>query len=175
MLMPVTLPVYDHFKGSQVYITTQLFKLDDIFQLSLFATILHTSMIKWCSKDFDTTASIPSTSLSLIRYIDNPIFTRSHEYRSLSSWSTSTHISNMETCKWEDSITPMVVFITTNKNAMLCSPWSLLIYMWHSQSCHPMSYWLTKPSKILRTIIRKPWSHAFKYDHGYASMRYDWA
>jgi len=119
MLMPVTLPVYDLIKGSQVYITTQLFKLYDIFQLSLFAAILHTSRIKWCSKDFDTITSIPSISLSLIRYIDNPIFTRSHEYRSLSSWSTSTHNCNMETCKWEDSITPMVVFITTNKNAML--------------------------------------------------------
>jgi len=119
MLMPITLPVYDLIKGSQVYITTQLFKLDDIFQLSLFATILHTSMIKWCSKDFDTTTSIPSTSLSLIRYIDNPISTRLHEYRSQSSRSTSTHNCNMETCKWEDSMTPMVVFITTNKNAML--------------------------------------------------------
>ena len=119
MLMPVTLPVYDLIKGSQVYITTQLFKLYDIFQLSLFAAILHTSRIKWCSKDFDTITSIPSISLSLIRYIDNPIFTRSHEYRSLTSCSTSTHNCNMETCKWEDSITPMVVFIPTNKNAIL--------------------------------------------------------
>jgi len=118
-LCPSLCPFTTLLKDHKCISRHSFFKLNDIFQLSLFVTILHTSMIKWCSKDFDTTTSIPSTSLSLIRYIDNPIFTRSHEYRSLSSWSTSTHNCNMVTCKWEDSITPMVVFITTNKNAML--------------------------------------------------------
>jgi len=172
MLMPITLPFTTLWKDHKCISRHSSFKTDYIFQLSLVATILHTSMIKWCSKDFDTTTSIPSTSLSLIRYIDNPIFTRSHEYRSLTSCSTSTHNCNMETCKWEDSITPMVVFIT-NQNAMLRFSMKLTNLHVACSIYHPMSYWSSKPSNILRTIIRKPWSHASKYDHGYASMRYD--